>query len=285
MIICANTSQWFKSLPLIIYITFGFAIISHLALSILGIINIRLNNPQYAEYKVLRQEEIEKSKNKKNNDKKTSLKTKLTLFIIGTISIILFSFMVLILRRYQNLITETVTEAGRTTAEQTAAIYETAEGKYEKILYFFNQQKKSNEYADTPFERIDIIISSVNAQIFMEEIKVDPFSQYEEVLCRDGIKRRIYPAKLKHKDLIKKLTPKFNDIFILENVFGISSVDTNNANDSWDAMMELLVLAFDEKYTKEEIEEFLDFSIAPKVFEVFYGLSSLKKKQQMKMDK
>ena len=52
----------------------------------------------------------------------------------------------------------------------------------------------------------------------MEEIKVDPFSQYEEVLCRDGIKRRIYPAKLKHKDLIKKLTPKFNDIFILENV-------------------------------------------------------------------
>ena len=119
----------------------------------------------------------------------------------------------------------------------------------------------------------------------MEEIKVDPFSQYEEVLCRDGIKRRIYPAKLKHKDLIKKLTPKFNDIFILENVFGISSVDTNNANDSWDAMMELLVLAFDEKYTREEIEELLDFSIAPKVFEVFYGLSSLKKKQQMKMDK
>ena len=173
MIICANTSLWFKSLPLIIYITFGFAIISHLALSILGIINIRLNNPQYAEYKVLRQEEIEKSKNKKNNDKKTSLKTKLTLFIIGTISIILFSFMVLILRRYQNLITETVTEAGRTTAEQTAAIYETAEGKYEKILYFFNQQKKSNEYADTPFERIDIIISSVNAQIFMEEITAD----------------------------------------------------------------------------------------------------------------
>ena len=49
--------------------------------------------------------------------------------------------------------------------------------------------------------------------------------------------------------------------------------------------MELLVLAFDEKYTREEIEEFLDFSIAPKVFEVFYGLSSLKKKKQMKMDK
>ena len=111
----------------------------------------------------------------------------------------------------------------------------------------------------------------------MEEIKVDPFSQYEEVLCRDGIKRRIYPAKLKHKDLIKKLTPKFNDIFILENVFGISSVDTNNANDSWDAMMELLVLAFDEKYTREEIEEYCEINKLdslnwlPFLFIIFYS--------------
>lgn len=182
LIICANTSVWFAKLPVLVYCTFGFALVSHLTLSILGIINVRLNNPQYTEYKLLRQDEIKKSREKKVNDKKTSLKTKLTLIIIGTIIIILFSFMVLILRRYQNLITETLTEAGRTTAEQTAAIYETAEGKYEKILYFFNQQKKSNEYADTPFERIDIIISSENAQVFLEtlndETKLPPFDVF-----------------------------------------------------------------------------------------------------------
>ena len=44
----------------------------------------------------------------------------------------------------------------------------------------------------------------------MTEIK-DPFTAYEDVECRDGITRRIYPAKLKHKDQIRKLTPLFND--------------------------------------------------------------------------
>ena len=118
----------------------------------------------------------------------------------------------------------------------------------------------------------------------MEEVIKDPFTQYEEVLCRDGIKRRVYPAKLKYKDLIRTEPPTFNDVFILENVFGLSDEHTEIIDDSWDAMMNLLVIAFDEKYTKEEIEEFLDFDTVPKVFEIFYGLSSLKKKQaKMKM--
>ena len=115
----------------------------------------------------------------------------------------------------------------------------------------------------------------------MVEVTKDPFTQYETVLCRDGQERRIYPAKLKYKDLIKKLTPKFNDVFILENVFGIGDEDKELVSESWNAMMDLLVLAFDEKYTKEEIENFLDFNSVPYVFEVFYGLSSLKKKQKM----
>lgn len=170
MIICANSILWFRKLPAFIYLLFGFALCSHLALSITGIRNQRLHNPFYAEYRLIHQEEIKQLKNQKKRYRRTSLKTKLTLIIIGTITIILFSFMSLILRRYQNLITETVTEAGRTTAEQTAAIYETAEGKNEKISYFFNQQKKSNEYADSPFERIDIIISGTNSNIYLETI-------------------------------------------------------------------------------------------------------------------
>lgn len=170
IIICANSINWFKALPVYIYISLGTSFILHLMLSILGIISIKKNNPQYSEYKALRQEEIELNNEKKLNAKKTSLKTKLMLSLLVIIAVILFSFMTLILVRYENLITETVTEAGRTTAEQTAAIYETAEGKYEKISHFFNQQRTANEYADTPFERIDIIISSINAQVFLEEI-------------------------------------------------------------------------------------------------------------------
>lgn len=113
------------------------------------------------------------------------------------------------------------------------------------------------------------------------EIKNDPFTSYEEIECRDGIKRRVYPAKLKYKDMIVKLTPKFNDIFILQNIF--DALGDEDTDEAWESMMKLLVLAFDEKYTKEEIEEFLDLDSVPKVFEIFYGLSSLKKKNQMMM--
>lgn len=119
----------------------------------------------------------------------------------------------------------------------------------------------------------------------MEENKViDPFTAYEEIECRDGIKRRVYPAKLKYKDLIRKLTPKFNDVFVLENVITDGAND-REVDEAWNAMLTLLVLAFDEKYTKDEIMEWLDFDSVPKVFEIFYGLSSLKKKQAMMMNK
>lgn len=119
----------------------------------------------------------------------------------------------------------------------------------------------------------------------MEENKViDPFTAYEDVMCRDGVKRRVYPAKLKYKDLIRKLTPKFNDVFILENIITDGANDTE-VDEAWNAMLDLLFLAFDEKYTKEEITEWLDLDSVPKVFEIFYGLSSLKKKQAMMMMK
>lgn len=111
------------------------------------------------------------------------------------------------------------------------------------------------------------------------EIAKDPFTAYEDIECRDGVKRRVFPAKLKYKDMIAKLTPKFNDVFIMENIF--NDLGDDDTNEAWDSMMQLLILAFDEKYTKEEIEDFLDLDIVPKVFEVFYGLSSLKKKNQM----
>ena len=98
----------------------------------------------------------------------------------------------------------------------------------------------------------------------MTEIK-DPFTAYEDVECRDGITRRIYPAKLKHKDIFSFDTTAENG--------GVDYTDT-----AWNAMLDILVLAFDEKYKREQIEEFLDLALARQVFTVFYDISSLKKK-------
>lgn len=111
-----------------------------------------------------------------------------------------------------------------------------------------------------------------------KEIDKDPFTAYEDILCRDGVKRRIYPAKLKHKDKIRELSPKFNDMLIAENILDINS-DGEYTDEAWDAMLDVLVMAFDDKYTKEQIMDFLDVVQATKVFEVFYGISNLKKKR------
>ena len=114
----------------------------------------------------------------------------------------------------------------------------------------------------------------------MTTIKPDPFTSYTEIVCRDGIERRIYPAKLKYKDKLRDLTTKFNDTFIIGNLFSFDS-DGKQNTEAWDAMMDVLELAFDKKFTKTEIEDFLDLSLARKVFEVFYDISSLKKNNQM----
>lgn len=114
----------------------------------------------------------------------------------------------------------------------------------------------------------------------MSELNKDPFTSCEYITCRDGITRGIYPAKLKHKDKLRQLTPMFNDLAIVDNIFDFNK-DKNSGveytDNAWNAMMEVLKLAFDEKYSKEEIEDFLDLALTRKVFEIFYDISSLKK--------
>ena len=51
-------------------------------------------------------------------------------------------------------------------------------------------------------------------------------------------------------------------------------------------MMELLVLAFGEKYTAEQIEGFVDVSMIPKIFDVFFATSGYgEAKKKTKKDK
>ena len=173
----ANCFDWFLKLPVYIYITFLIAAFSHFYYSFYGISCLRKSNPEYEEFIKMREEDAEKSpeiqastlftvegisalkKHVKHKVRRLSVKTKFTFVITGLIIIILLAFMLLILNSYKKMFTEAVSDVGRAQAEQTAAVYDSAEGRYEKIATFFEEQRVANDYAETPFERIDIIIT------------------------------------------------------------------------------------------------------------------------------
>lgn len=161
LIVCANSARWFVNLPWYVYLNFSFAFVVHAVLSFYGIHWLRMNNQSYAEYKEIQSE---------NKTTRISVKTKILLAFVISISVILFSFMVTILNGYKKMITEAVSDVGKTQAEQTASVYDSAEGKYEKIASYFRAQKKTNSYAGTPYERIDIIITSSSTNVYLEDI-------------------------------------------------------------------------------------------------------------------
>lgn len=158
VVIFANCARWFAVLPLRVYLVLICALGSHALMSVLGIFNIRKMNPDFAAYKKLQSTSKERTK--------FSIKTKLTVTSMGTITVILVIFMSLVLRNYKIMFTEAISDVGRSQAEQTATIYDSADGKYEKISAYFAQQQEANSYAEAPFERIDIITSNQPANIF-----------------------------------------------------------------------------------------------------------------------
>ena len=149
IVMFANCWRWFVNVPVSVYVSFALVFVSHALMSIFGIIFLRRMNPEFTEYKKIQAESKQKTK--------ISIKTKLTLTIIGVIAVIMIFFTILILHSYKKMFTEAVSDVGRSQAEQTSTVYDSADGKYEKIAPYFTQQKESNSYADCPFERIDII--------------------------------------------------------------------------------------------------------------------------------
>lgn len=147
--ISANTPRWFLLLPKFIYVVFGLTFIFHLAMSIEGILALRQLNPEFAEYRAIQKESKQKIK--------FSIKTKVTLTIIGTITVILVIFMLLILNIYKKSYTEAISSMGRAQAERSAHLYVEANGRNDKISTSFTEQKLLNSYAATPFVRIDMI--------------------------------------------------------------------------------------------------------------------------------
>ena len=188
IIIFANCPRWFSQLPYTVYVTMSLTLICHALMSIFGMRFLKEMNPEYAEYK--------KIKSESKQGMKISIKTKLTVIIIGAIAVIMVIFIVLVLNNYKVMFTEAVSDVGRSQAEQTATVYDSADGKNEKISLYFTQQKESNSYAESPFERIDIITASAPGNIFYQkngdqitfgtredgsEIKIDdvPWPEYD----------------------------------------------------------------------------------------------------------
>ena len=158
----ANSWAWFTKVPVYIFIEFLLALLEHFLLILYGILSHRSANPEYVEYRSVRKEFSLKRH-------RLSVKGKFTFVIMGVICVILLSFMLLILNSYKKMFTEAVSDVGRAQAEHTAEIYDSADGKYEKIAAFFEEQRESNKYADTPFERIDIIVTYDKDSVYLEK--------------------------------------------------------------------------------------------------------------------
>lgn len=119
------------------------------------------------------------------------------------------------------------------------------------------------------------------------------------VMCRDGKEREVFPALIKHKNKIRHYASEFDANLAIMNMFAIDQDKIDSAEKAkeqvvaeemfsdkpYDAMMQMLILAFGEKYTQEQIEEFVDVSMIPQILDIFFGVSGYKKKEQMKLMK
>lgn len=181
----ANSVAWFSKVPFYIYLAFVLALIEHLLLTFYEILYHRSINPEYVEYRKVRKEFSQKKH-------RLSIKRKFTFVIMGLISVILISFMLLILNSYKKMFTEAVSDVGRAQAEHTADIYDSADGKYEKIATFFEEQGESNKFADTPFERIDIIVTYDKDSVYLEKWDVsDALPQFNIFAYTTGVPKEI----------------------------------------------------------------------------------------------
>ena len=116
------------------------------------------------------------------------------------------------------------------------------------------------------------------------------------VMCRDGKEREVFPALIKDKNKIRHYITKFRtdmailnilspDLEKLGNLQSVSEVNTDVekveddfSDEPYNAMMEMLVMAFGNKFTQEEIEGFVDVAMIPDILDIFFGISGYKKK-------
>lgn len=207
----ANTLKWFFEFPIAAIFTNVAAIIMHITLSACQIRSIRSSNPEYQVYRdfrmsyntalkeqrqknrlekakekersrsqdldntkrntsILRQKEL-KEENKRLR-RRTYLRAKVIASFLSIISCVLFLLGFGLLSRYHQLMMESIGDAGRTQAEQAAAVFRSGGGSNQPVLEFFQSREQTNSRTHFPFERIDIF-SEVRPIIYLKNISVD----------------------------------------------------------------------------------------------------------------
>ena len=112
--------------------------------------------------------------------------------------------------------------------------------------------------------------------------------EHDFVECRDGKEREIFPFRIKDKDKVRHFSAEFNSDAMIMSILtpDLKKIKENKDLDvesmfsdkPYHALMEILILAFGEKYTEDEILEWIDESTVPAILESFYMISGVKKK-------
>ena len=123
----------------------------------------------------------------------------------------------------------------------------------------------------------------------MATIKIE----HDFVECRDGKEREIFPFRIKDKERIRHFTMNFNTDAMIMTILtpDLEKINKNTdvkAEDLFsdkpcNSLMEVLVLAFGEKYTEDEILSWIDESTIPAILESFFMVSGVKKKMNPTM--
>lgn len=118
----------------------------------------------------------------------------------------------------------------------------------------------------------------------MATIKIE----HDFVECKDGKEREIFPFRIKDKDKVRHFAMNFNTDAMamviltpdLDKINKNTDVKTEDlfSDKPYNALMELLILAFGEKYTEDEILSWIDESTIPAILESFFMVSGVKKK-------
>lgn len=118
---------------------------------------------------------------------------------------------------------------------------------------------------------------------------VNTISMYETVTDRHNKKHKIYSVRFKDLQTVTSFTEKYNPDYFGEymlapviddegNVEIDSEGNINYDNGFKEDLMEIVLLALDNRETQEQVEEWLDLVLAREIIMKFLGLSQFKKK-------
>ena len=122
---------------------------------------------------------------------------------------------------------------------------------------------------------------------------VNTIAMYETVTDRHNKKHKVYSVRFKDLQTVTSFTEKYNPNYFGEymlapvldedgNVDIDSEGNINYDNGFHDDLMEIVLLALDNRETREQVEEWLDLVIAREIVLKFLGLSQFKKKTDVK---